>query len=81
MRAKDAQALGMAKGDGAVITRVAPEGPASQGLRAGDRVIEANRQPVRDVDDLARAAAAARGRLLLVVERRGAQVLVDLELD
>jgi serine protease Do/serine protease DegQ len=44
------------------------------GLRAGDVILEANRQRVEDLQDLAVAARGARGTLILRV-RRGDRLL------
>ena len=77
---RDAAKVGMAAGSGAVITAIDSESPAAGRLRAGDRIIEANRARVRDAGDLQSVLAHATDRLLLVVERRGSQLLVDLPL-
>ena len=48
-----AEALGVAQTAGAIITRVAPDGPAGKaGLEAGDIVVGVNGDPVRDVSHL-----------------------------
>ena len=48
-----AEALGISQTEGAIITQVAPEGPAGKaGLKAKDIVIEANGDPVRNVAHL-----------------------------
>jgi serine protease Do len=67
-----ASEIGATSKAGVVLVEVDPDGPAEEaGLRRGDILIEANRQPVRTVDDLQRilAAVPAGGDLLLRVER------------
>jgi serine protease Do len=57
---------------GVVLVEVDPDGPAEDaGLRRGDILIEANRQPIRTVDDLQRILTEVPqgGDLLLRVER------------
>ena len=65
---------------GLVVTAVDPEGPAADaGLRQGDVIEEANRQPVRSTEDL-RAAVERSGTrpVLLLVNRRGNSVFVTV---
>jgi serine protease Do len=57
---------------GVVLVEVDPDGPAEDaGLRRGDILIEANRQPIRSVDDLQRILADVPegGDVLLRIER------------
>jgi len=57
---------------GVVLVEVDPDGPAEDaGLRRGDILIEANRQPIRTVDDLQRILAEVPqgGDVLLRIER------------
>ena len=57
---------------GVVLVEVDPDGPAEDaGLRTGDILIEANRQPIRTVDDLQRILADVPdgGDVLLRIER------------
>jgi serine protease Do len=64
--------LGATSRSGVVLVAVDPEGPAEDaGLRRGDIIIEANRQPVRNVSDLERLIVdvPAGGDLLLRIER------------
>ena len=73
-----ASELGASSSAGVVLMDVDPNGPAEDGgLRRGDIIIEANRQPVRNVDDLQRliGEVPAGGDLLLRIERivRGQQ--------
>jgi S1-C subfamily serine protease len=54
-----------------VIRDVDPSGLAAEaGIRPGDVIMEANRQPVRSTADL-QAALAKGGRTLLLVNRQG----------
>ena len=65
---------------GLVVTAVDPDGPAADaGLRQGDVIEEANRQPVRSTEDL-RAAIERSGTrpVLLLVNRRGNSVFVTV---
>ena len=69
---------GASSKSGVILVGIDPEGPAQDaGLRQGDIIIEANREPVRSVDDLQRIIAdvPAGGGLLLRIERvnRGGQ--------
>ncbi len=57
---------------GVVLVEVDPDGPAEDaGLRRGDILIEANREPIRSVDDLQRILAEVPqgGNVLLRIER------------
>ena len=55
-----------------LITRIDESSRAyAHGLRAGDVLVAANRQPVRKLEDLRDAAWLSRGRLLLRVYRAG----------
>jgi Do/DeqQ family serine protease len=58
---------------GIVVTGVEPSSPAAaSGVQSGDVIIEANRQPVRSVQDLLAAIEQAGNRpLLLLINRRG----------
>ena len=60
-------------GQGLVVTNVDPSGPAAEaGLQQGDLIEQANRQPVRSVEDLRAAIQGAGERpLLLLVTRAG----------
>jgi serine protease Do len=64
--------IGATSKAGVVLVEVDPNGPAQEaGLRRGDILIEANRKPIRTVDDLQRilAEVPAGGDVLLRVER------------
>jgi serine protease Do len=55
---------------GVVVTDVDPGGAAAEaGLRPGDVILEANRRKVTGLAELERAAKAAKGKLLLLVQR------------
>jgi serine protease Do len=67
-----ASEVGAASKTGVVLVEVDPDGPAEDaGLRRGDILIEANRQPIRTVDDLQRilAEVPSGGDVLLRIER------------
>ena len=77
---RDPASVGLRRARGLVVVEVDRNGPASERLRAGDRIVEANGRSVDDPSDLAAALGEGAGAVLLVVERRGAQVLVDVPL-
>lgn len=53
-----ASALGLEKAEGAIVSRVEPNGPAAQaGLKAGDVILSVNGKPVRSARDLSRRVA------------------------
>ena len=61
-------------GQGLVVTSVDPSGPAAEaGLRQGDLIEQANRQPVRSVEDLRASIQNAGDRPLLLLDTRGAE--------
>jgi serine protease Do len=67
-----ARELNATSKSGVVLVEVDPDGPAEDaGLRRGDILIEANRQPIRSVDDLQRilAEVPSGGDVLLRIER------------
>jgi serine protease Do len=72
-----ASQMGAESSSGVILVTVDPNGPAAEvGLRRGDIIISANRQPVRGVDDLERIMrdVPEGGDILLRIERvaRGA---------
>ena len=64
-----------------IVGRVEPDSPAAAaGLRAGDRILSVNGQPVRALDDYARASDKAKTRPVeLVVARGGEQTTLRVE--
>ncbi len=76
--AQTARQLGLpASTKGAVVTNVDPSSPAaSAGLREGDVIEQANRQPVANSDDLAQALKKSNGESLLLVNRGGNKVFL-----
>ncbi|MDX1390616.1 MAG: PDZ domain-containing protein, partial [Acidobacteriota bacterium] len=67
-----ASELGATSRAGVVLVEVDPTGPAEDaGLRRGDIIIEANREPIRSTEDLQRliGEVPAGGDLLLRIER------------
>ena len=75
-----AQQLGIRGANSGLLVRgVAPGGPAAEaGIVPGDVIIEANRQPVRNTDDLQRAAGRS-GNILLRVNRGGRNIFVTVQ--
>jgi serine protease Do len=68
--------------NGVVISQLDPNSPAAQGgLQEGDVIESINRQPVRNVGDFDRLAAAAKGQTLLRVNRQGTGVFVVISPD
>ncbi len=62
---------------GVVISRIDPSSPAAQGgLQPGDVIQEVGKQRVRSVADFERAAASAKGEVLLRIIRDGSGVFV-----
>ena len=59
--------------DGLAVTRVMPGSPAATALQPGDVIVEFNRQPVRTVRDLERAAADVEPGDIVVIRVRSAQ--------
>jgi Do/DeqQ family serine protease len=59
---------------GLVVTNIDPSGPAAEaGLQQGDLIEQANRQPVKSIDDLRAAIQNAADRPLLLLVTRGDQ--------
>lgn len=56
--------------DGVVVSRIAPRSPAdASGLRQGDIILEANRQRVRNLEDLNKAVGPGSKSILLNIQR------------
>ena len=66
---------------GLVVQDVDPDGRAADaGIQAGDIIQEANRKPVKSVDDLRAAARGSSDKpLLLLVTRQGRDVFVTIK--
>ena len=72
--------------DGVVVTDVANDSPAAQkGLRAGDVIVEVAQETVKDpkdvADRVAKAKAAGRKSVLMLVDRQGDLRFVAIRLD
>ena len=67
--------------NGVVITSILPDSPAAAaGLRRGDVIIEANRKPVTDTEELRESLKEGKNKgNLLVIERQGSTFYVALE--
>lgn len=82
LRAQDltrelASELGLRDTEGALVTDVAPNGPADEaGIRRGDVIIELDRQIIASVDDLAQVLGRSEHKAkVLVLVRRGPNTL------
>ncbi|MFV2068679.1 MAG: trypsin-like peptidase domain-containing protein [Pirellulales bacterium] len=81
LTAEAAEQIGVTEKDGVLITKVAPDSPASlAGLAPGMVITEANRNGVESLDDLRAAikerAPGGKGVLLLVRTARGSRFVV-----
>jgi len=75
-----AEQLGVEEEHGVVVTDVGPASPADQaGLRRGDVILEANRQPVHSVGDLREQLAESEKGALLFVRRGEMTLFVSLK--
>ena len=64
---------------GLVVQSLDPNSPAAySGLQEKDLIVEVNRQPVKTLDDLAKAVKAGDGALLLKIRRGSATLLLFL---
>jgi len=60
-----------------IVGRVVKDSPAAKaGLRAGDRIVKANRKPVAGMDDYVKVADASKGTPIALDVARGAQIIV-----
>lgn len=67
-----ARQLGVEKAEGVLVREVTPGGPADEaGLRSGDVIVQAERKPVRTIQELKSAVDAASGPVPLLVNRGG----------
>jgi S1-C subfamily serine protease len=63
---------------GLLVRDVAPSSPAAEaGIAPGDVIVEANRQPVRSIDELQRVAGRS-GTILLRINRQGQSAYVTV---
>jgi S1-C subfamily serine protease len=77
-----ADRLGVPKGtQGLVIEDVTPDGrAAAAGMQPGDIIVEANRRPVKTVEELRAATRGASDRpLLLLINRQGTDIFVTVK--
>jgi len=61
---------------GVVVSNLDPNSPATGTLLQGDVIESINRQPVHNVEDFNRLAAAAKGQVLLRINRQGEKAFV-----
>ena len=74
-----ARRFGLKEAAGVVVTDVAPDSPAgAAGLRPGDVITEADRQPVHNVTQYNQALAHATNQVLFLVDRQGQRFFVAL---
>ncbi len=68
------------KVEGVLVLNVEPNSPAwNAGLRRGDLIVSANRQPVKNVSDLRNAAKQTDDRLLLNIRRGGGALFLLIQ--
>ena len=71
-----ARQLELKDATGVVVTRVDPQGAASEaGLQRGDVIVEIDRKPVKSVDDFEKAIAKNGGKQVLMRVQRGGTAL------
>ncbi|HET8539210.1 MAG TPA: DegQ family serine endoprotease [Anaeromyxobacter sp.] len=77
LTAEMARELGASGSEGVVVTNVVEGGPAERaGMRRGDVILEVNRQPVKQPDDVKNAIAKMKqGEMALLRVRRGDQAV------
>jgi serine protease Do len=74
--------LGLGETTGVIVRQVQGGSPAAEaGIRPGDVIVEANRQPVKSVEDLRRAVDATQSgtAVLLLIQRDGASSYLTLK--
>ena len=87
LRAQDltpelAQQLGVEEGVGVVIAEVEPGSPASEaGLRRGDVIVELDRKPVSDVEDLTDRLGSSDESVLMLISRGQSTLFVPMKRD
>ena len=75
------RAVGLPEAEGLLVRLVEDDSPASRaGLATGDLIVQAAGQPVRDVDDLFEAIAAADGVIQLIIWRGTDERAVEVQL-
>jgi serine protease Do len=75
-----AQQLGVDEVTGVVISEVESGSPAAQaGLRRGDVIVEVDRKPVKDVDDLTARLGSADDSVLMLISRGDASLYVPMK--
>ena len=76
-----AKQLGYEGQHGVLVTEVEPGSPAEMAnLQTGDLIAEADRQPVKNVDDLRSAMAKSKDTVLLLVKRKDASLFVTMRI-
>ncbi len=82
---QEAEALGLDKAVGLLVTAVADGSPAQAGdVRPGDVILQVNQQPVSTVakfKDILEGDAAKKGVLLLLIQRQGQTVFRTITLE
>jgi len=77
-----AQQFGYQDEHGVIINAVEPGSPAATAdLQAGDLIVEANRKPVSNVDELRSALAGHKDLALLLIKRHDASLYVTLKVS
>lgn len=74
-----AKELGLKKTEGVVITNVDANSPAAEaGLRRGDVILEANKQPVNNIKEFSGAVRKAEKSVLFLIYRSGSAFYLSL---
>ena len=81
---KEAAALGLDKVQGLIVVDITPDSPAaSEGVRQGDVILQANQQDVNSTAELESVIKRdkQRGAVMLLIRRQGQNIFVALPLD
>jgi len=82
---REAQALGMTRPQGLLVTAVEPDSEAARSdVRSGDVVMEANQQPVNSIGDfqrILREDAAEKGVVMLLLRRQAQSIFRTIPLE
>lgn len=75
-----ADELGLSDATGVIVTDVAPNGPAAEGgIVRGDIIIELNRKPIENLNDLAKILDGSDDSVLVLVRRGESTLFIPLK--